>query len=254
MRFFKYIAAASMASAAIRLRRDDGDSFEVTGEETEEELDALLTDFGGENPFGRLDGGRGELEEMLNPRKFRQWKLMIKYLQPSPKKWRDFQNYGCHCIPEGSRKIGQAGYGEPVDAVDASCRSFHQCYRCLSDEHSDEEEGCNGEDVRYKFKGSNVNGVKTVQCTDPVGSCRYNVCQCDLALAQKLQTAVLVWDVKYHQKQGDFDRAGNCHKSGGGNNFEECCGDKFTFPNNMIRRSNQCCVGTEAKPLSSGMC
>ena len=210
--------------------------------------------------MGRATGGRelfgdvaSDIVAQLNPRKFRQWKLMIKFFQTTPKKWRDFQNYGCHCVPEGSRKIAEMGYGEPVDAVDASCRSFHQCYRCLDDEHSDEAEGCSGDQTRYKFKGSiSSTGEREATCSNTPGSCKYNVCQCDLELAKRLSTAVTEWDVSHHSKFGGFDREATCIKNGQGNGheFEECCGDKNTFPLNQIRRSNQCCVGTESKPQS----
>jgi hypothetical protein len=252
MRIFKYLAAANMAYAAIRLRRDEGGEFEITGEETEEELDALLADLTGESPFARGDlGGRGD--DMLDPRKFRQWKLMVMAMQRqagSTRQWKDFQSYGCHCIPEGRRRIGVAGYGAPVDSIDNACRSFHQCYRCLEDEHADEG-GCDGEKTRYKVTINENTGE--ISCRNKPGTCQYNVCQCDLQIAQRLSTAFPVWESKYSKRQGKFDREASCQKTGkGGAVFEECCGDKTTFPNNSIKRSNQCCVGTESKPL--GQC
>lgn len=250
MRIFKYFAAANMAYGAIRVRREGGDGFEITGDETEEELDGLLADFAGENPFGRRELGG---EDMLDPRKFRQWKLMVMFLQPDQTRaWKDFQSYGCHCIPEGRRRIGVAGFGEPVDPIDNACRSFHQCYRCLEDEHADEPNGCDGERTRYRFAANkSADGTKVITCKHPEGSCEYNVCQCDLQIAQRLSTAGLSWDMQYSKKQGKFDRETSCKKTGkGGAVFEECCGTKFTFPNNSIKRSNQCCDGTESKPLS----
>jgi len=51
---------------------------------------------------------------------------MVMFLQPEPRvrQWKDFQSYGCHCIPEGRRRIGVAGYGEPVDPIDNACRKW----------------------------------------------------------------------------------------------------------------------------------
>lgn len=260
MRIFKYFAVAGVASASIRAKRSDEEiGFEVTGEETESALDLLLFDFGGESTdFERTTEGREGVEDeakevlgALNPRKFRQWKLMIQYLQGSGgHRWKDFQNYGCHCLPEGAKKISAMGYGAPVDAVDASCRSFHQCYRCLEDEHADETKGCNGEDTKYGFTAAKTNGVRAVTCTDPVGTCQYNACQCDLQLATRLAETGAEWDMSHHASQGGFDRDAQCIRGGNGNQFQECCGDKTTFPFNQIRRTGQCCIGSESKPLS----
>ena len=99
------------------------------------------------------------------------------------------------------------------------------------------------------------------------GTCAYNVCQCDLELAQKFADLAGDWNSDYHAgKFGNFDRESQCARSGDGGaggagsatgyGVEkipeplECCGDKFTFPFNKPRHSDQCCVGTQAKPLS----
>ena len=99
------------------------------------------------------------------------------------------------------------------------------------------------------------------------GTCAYNVCQCDLELAKKFADLAGDWNSDYHAgKFGNFDRESQCVRSGDGGaggagsatgygvekipDPLECCGDKFTFPFNKPRHSDQCCVGTQAKPLS----
>lgn len=137
-------------------------------------------------------------------------------------------------------------------------------------EHGDEKNGCAGENVRYKFEAvmdKNDNYKKTITCTDEKGTCAYNVCQCDLDLAQKFADLAGDWNSDYHAgKFGNFDRESQCARSRDGAaegtgsptgyGVEkipeplECCGDKFTFPFNKPRHADQCCVGTQAKPLS----
>ena len=68
------------------------------------------------------------------------------------------------------------------------------------------------------------------------------------ALAEKLALHEDTWDENLHSVKGGFKREDYCFRGSGPNRFEECCGDKTTFPFNQPRRTNQCCEGTEAKP------
>jgi len=268
MKFAKLFAFTGLVKAGSRTKRDS-DILQITGEETIEELDALLLNLD-DSPELRMGGEMEEEEnlmEKMNPRKFRQWRLMVMFLQrgnPDRRRWKHFQKYGCHCLPDGAKLIGAAGFGKPVDAIDKSCMDFHQCYKCITMEHGDETKGCAGESVRYKFEAhmDKVTYKKTLTCTDPEGSCPYNVCQCDLAQAKKFAALAGEWKAEYHAgKWGNFDKEASCRRAGSaadtgygsgsaGAEVLECCGDKYTFPFNKPRHANQCCKGTQAKPLS----
>ena len=51
------------------------------------------------------------------PRKFRQLKLMVIFLQKEPG-FGKFCYYGCYCLTEGAHDLSGGGYGEPVDRID----------------------------------------------------------------------------------------------------------------------------------------
>jgi len=130
---------------------------------------------------------------------------------------------------------------------------FKMCYKCLLDEHSSTQE-CRGEEIGYRMDllEDPVTGEKSIECTNVENSCRYNVCQCDKALAEKLAMHEDSWDETLHTVKGGFVREDYCLRGSGPNKFEECCGDTSTFPFNQPRRSNQCCDGVYAKP--AGQC
>ena len=137
----------------------------------------------------------------------------------------------------------------------SACMDFKMCYKCLLDEHGSTRE-CRGEDIGYRMDliVDPVSGAKSIECTNVPGSCRYNVCQCDKALAEKLAMHEDSWDESLHSVKGGFVREDFCHRGNGGasNPVIECCGDTNTFPFNQQRRANQCCDGPFAKP--NGQC
>ena len=100
---------------------------------------------------------------------------------------------------------------------------------------------------------TDADGKNSLECGNTPDSCRYNICQCDKRLAEQLAIHEDSWNETLHAVQGGFLRENNCYKgSGGQHKFEECCGDKTTFPFNQPRRDNQCCDGPYAKP--DGQC
>lgn len=285
MKICNMLAIAAVANANNRSKRDDsGSSFiELSGEETEAEFRQLISQqlFDGsssedsaamEEGLEKIallrGGGRPSLDNegdnMIDPRKFGQWKAQITYLLGNKyDRWQNFREYGCHCLPAGSRKIGSGGYGKPVDNIDKSCLKFHQCYRCAADLHMDETHrrtgeviGCDGETTRYRVRlEEDKDGNRDITCKDELHSCRYNVCMCDRELAKNFLKYIEEWDVQFHAKQSQFDREDKCIKrQGPGGEYDGCCGDKTTFPYNQIRRKNQCCVGPVSYLQSSGMC
>ena len=97
-----------------------------------------------------------------------------------------------------------------------------------------------------------VAGHKSIVCTNKLGECRRNICECDKALAEKLAIEESNWDESKHVVKGGFNQEQTCQKPTRGRSpFIECCGDTFTFPFNEPRRENQCCDGTVAKPVGT---
>jgi len=252
MKIFQLATLAGFAAASTevhnRNKRDVAFSFD--GNENPDELMDILT--------GMADGDVDELEQAIMQfmgvdrvvneielRKFRQLKISVLWLQKEQKFGR-YCYYGCYCLPEGSHNIAAGGYGKPQDPIDRACLEFKNCYKCLLDEHEGE---CKGEDIGYRMDLlTDDYGNKSIQCTNKPNSCRYNICQCDKALAEKLALHEDTWDEQLHSVKGGFKREDYCYRGSGPNRFEECCGDKTTFPFNQPRRTNQCCEGTEAKP------
>jgi hypothetical protein len=181
-------------------------------------------------------------------RKFRQLKIVVLWLAAEQKFGR-YCYYGCYCLPEGSHNIASGGYGKPLDAIDTACFDFKKCYQCLQDEHDNQ---CGGEDVGYRMDlNTDSDGKNWVECTNKIGSCRYNVCQCDKQLAEQLAIHEQNWDMSLHTVKGGFVREEKCFRGSGIHRFEECCGDTSTFPYNQPRKDNQCCDGHLAKPAGS---
>jgi len=198
-------------------------------------------------------------------RKFRNLKILVLWLQKEQKFGR-YCYYGCHCLPEGSHNIAQGGYGKPKDNIDASCRRFGQCYKCLTDEHKEDkgwpagQPGCIGEEIGYgaDLLIDNDTGKHYIQCNNKLGSCRRNICECDKQLSENLALYEDEWAEQFHANRGGFERLDECHKpTGSGYKFEECCGSKNDFPYNMPRNTNQCCEGPTANnspPDNDGKC
>ena len=120
-----------------------------------------------------------EITDEFELRKFHQLKLAVMHLGLE-RKFDKYCYYGCYCLTNGAHKISSAGYGKPLDKIDQSCFEFKQCYRCLKDAHS-EKRPCVGEDVSYSMDliTDEISGEKSIECTNMINSCRYNVCQCD---------------------------------------------------------------------------
>jgi len=261
------ILTASLASASRLQRATREITYGFTGDESPEELTAILDQITG-GTFDEIDDmirnlmGTSE-SRMANPeeeRKFRQMKILVLWLQNS-KKFGRYCFYGCYCLPEGSHNIAAGGYGKPQDSIDKACFDFKQCYRCLNAEFAEMKPHktwaggsvtkCAGELLGYRFDliGAPEDPDRDIVCTNKPGSCRRSICECDKALAKSLAKQEETWNEALHELKGGFDRDQHCHRpTGPAVPFVECCGDTSTFPFNKPRRENQCCSGTEALP------
>ena len=64
---------------------------------------------------------------------------------------------------------------------------------------------CIGEEVGYSFDliTEDGTGEKSIQCTNRVGTCRRNVCECDRQLAEQFGLNQADWDVNLHTNRGE---------------------------------------------------
>ena len=171
-------------------------------------------------------------------RKYRQLKSMILYLQESPE-FNKYCFYGCWCFLEGSSNL-QSGYGKPRDQVDSACMHFSKCYRCLEIDYGHNFDP----EARYKYAAGTDMDNKFIECLDPEGTMKRNLCECDRELAYELQKAENSWSVDFHSKQSDFDRKHSCFTPLGQCTADECCGN---YPKRVPYCSAQgkkgCCSG-----------
>merc|ERR1712176_12370 len=72
-------------------------------------------------------------------------------------------SYGCNCnMIIGDRPLSQSGAGQPLDALDATCRDYKECQRCVRARFGDR---CVGELTSYGW-----NAITEI-CTDAGGTC-----------------------------------------------------------------------------------
>ena len=94
------------------------------------------------------------------------------------------------------------GKGKPVDALDIACKAYKDCQRCARMTH---DENCLGEEKEYDF----VQSGSDYQCQDRAGSCKRDLCECDLAFAKAHAQVAHVYNQKYHAfygPNGGFDK------------------------------------------------
>lgn len=260
----KLLNIALAASALAQRVRNDGKivRYSLTGNETPDDLMDMLVDV--------ADGEDDELERALmeqmgvdristpaQVRKFRNLKIVVLWLQRGNQFGR-YCYYGCYCLPEGSHDIASGGYGRALDPIDKACFEFKTCYKCLIEEHENKsiavssDGKCRGEEIGYSADlVEDENGNKSVECTNRAGECRRNICECDKKLAEEFARYEDIWDESLHANRGGFVRDDYCFRSSGGSPPVECCGGRFDFPFNQLRRENQCCDGPYAKELGS---
>lgn len=264
------IASLGLAAAELaRLPRQAGQGFELDGSENSDELMSLILEIAGDakdevdEAIQAMMGVDRNMDER-QVRKFRGLKILTLWLLKEAH-FGKFCYYGCFCLPEGSHDIADGGYGRPLDNIDAACFDFKKCYKCLIDEFDGDffvnnqfnmghitKAECAGEELGYRHTlDVDGSGARSITCTNPVGSCRRSICECDKKLAESFAEYESEWDERYHTTEGGFIRDDHCVRQGG-TKFEDCCGDKTTFPFNQPRHSHQCCDGNEAK--DAGMC
>lgn len=174
-------------------------------------------------------------------RRLKQLKVLILWLQPEYRFAR-YCFYGCWCLPDADHALNSAGYGKPVDNIDASCKRQSQCYDCA--QMDNDNVVCDASTTNYKYElifdeSDPTNHMKkSIKCLDErkdgekgnsKSGCKRSVCECDKKLAEDLRQYFDEWDIKKHAIQGGFDWEGECERincTGPGCGHElACCGD-----------------------------
>jgi len=191
-------------------------------------------------------------------RKFRHLKILVLWLQKDPR-FGNYCYYGCHCLPEGAHNLSGGGYGEPVDMIDRTCKSFNQCYECAklgNGKIAGTGSQCVGEHTKYRYQliVNNETGEKSIRCRNPPDTCQRHICECDKRMAEGLAHWEDSWDVKYHtgRNNGAWTYADNCKKKGLGRygRPESCCGD--SFPDMKPKqKGKECCAHIPWDPSNS---
>jgi len=193
-------------------------------------------------------------------RKFRHLKILVLWLQKNPR-FGNYCYYGCHCLPEGAHDLGGGGYGEPVDMVDRTCKTFNQCYECAklgNGKIPGTGAECVGEHTKYRYQlvqaDETAGHEKSIRCRNPEGTCARHICECDKRMAEGLGKWEDTWDVKYHtgRNNGEWKYGDSCHKKGLGRYSKPttCCGD--SFPDMKPKQTGkECCAHIPWDPTAT---
>lgn len=221
-------------------------------------------DAGCENLVQSLSSPEGfSLEAGQSLRRLKQLKALILWLQPEHRFAR-YCFYGCWCLPDADHKLNSAGYGKPVDDIDASCKRQSQCYDCA--QMDNDNVVCDASSTNYKYRlhydvsDPTNHWKKSIECLDVrkegergngKSGCKRSVCECDKKLAEDLRQYFDQWNVKKHAIQGGFDWNGECEKvnCSGPNCGHElaCCGNLgfgIRMPYRVDGRRNCCGTAT----------
>ena len=57
--------------------------------------------------------------------------------------------YGCNCIVSGDRPLDAPGFGRPINPLDALCKSYKNCIKCIQRSHG---EACTPRSNTVRFK------------------------------------------------------------------------------------------------------
>jgi len=185
-------------------------------------------------------------------RKYRNLEKMMTFIDTSSNNITRYWVYGCWCFQMGDFPMSK-GVGAPQDNVDKTCKHHKECYMCAKKDHGQE---CVPEETGYRHKGAydKVTGDAYIECKDPVGTCKRQICECDKALAERLEPASTGdngWNAAHHAFYGGFDSRSKCLRmdsKGPGNDYKvQCCGkdgDRVPYKFHKDGSGKQCCGGT----------
>lgn len=146
----------------------------------------------------------GDIESLNQLRRFKNLKAMVMSLQPSNVTiFGRYCYYGCWCLPQGQHNLA-SGFGQPVDPIDAVCKEFTLCYKCIDIDFGG---SCNPEKRGYKWGRSfdSEGNQIDIRCKNnhndgPSHRCARFVCECDRVLAVGLSHVWMYWERRYHAR------------------------------------------------------
>lgn len=228
-------------------------------EDKEKTVENFLTEFGIDQNAG-VDLDLTAIPNkfsMAQTRKFKHVASIILYLQQIPILGK-YVFYGCYCFANAQYDL-DAGFGEPVDSIDRSCKNFHQCYKCIQKDFVKEngQKTCDGTDRSYRFRGfvDPVTQQRQIECTNDLGTCKRSICECDKRLAEELRDEEFTWNILHHERWGGFDKESECRRGQGARsakfgttvNEQRCCGqypDRYLYVSKSSNgESRSCCNG-----------
>jgi len=143
-----------------------------------------------------------------------------------------------------------SGYGAPVDRVDAVCKEFALCYKCIDIDFGG---ACNPEKRGYKWgKVRDANNTAIdVMCKNnhnegPAHRCARFTCECDRVLAIGLATVYADWNITFHARwtplapsdPGYFSKETDCITIAGQYTQDQCCGAYGAATHDVHQMSN----------------
>merc|ERR1712178_38316 len=192
----------------------------------------------------------GDLESLNQLRRFKNLKAMVMSMQPAEVTvFGRYCYYGCWCLPQGQHNLA-SGYGQPVDPVDAVCKEFALCYKCIDIDFGG---SCNPEKRGYKWgKTYDSQGQQIdVRCKNdhtqgPSHRCARFVCECDRILAVGLSQVYSYWNITYHARwtpltpndPGYFVKEDDCITVSGEYRQDACCGSYGAATHDVHQMSN----------------
>jgi hypothetical protein len=205
----------------------------------------------------------GDLESLNQLRRFKNLKAMVMSMQPpeSVFVFGRYCYYGCWCLPQGQHNLA-SGYGQPIDPVDAVCKEFSLCYKCIDIDFGG---SCNPEKRGYKWgKSYDSAGVQIdIRCKNnhnngPSHRCARFVCECDRILAVGLKHVWMHWERRYHArwttlKPNDTDywsKEDGCATISGDYRQDACCGSYGAATHDVHQMSNAHTGNYPIKPYS----
>lgn len=129
--------------------------------------------------------------------------------------------YGCHCSPHSLH--GEGYYtgtrGQNLDQLDEACHARNSCYRCIKME----EPNCYFWQ-KYKYAVDLKEGE--MRCTDPLGSCGRNLCECDKQFIMRRVEFQATYNSAFAFVNGFTLNFGSCEASDRTQpgKYDTCCG------------------------------
>jgi len=171
--------------------------------------------------------------------------------------------YGCYCQILNNEE-GRHGMGEPVDALDEICKTYHQCSKCTGIEFGDQTtiagDSCDWQSALYEIDW-NADFTEQV-CVEEAadGDCGIAQCECDMWLAKELFDNRAKFKNKFSNDRG-FEWQDECVATkpppgnGGQPHVMACCGERPTsrMPFKQTEK-RQCCGDTSVFTTSRNAC